>query len=149
MPTRRSLLHQLAFLVPAAAFAQAPDLRSPVGLWETIDDRSGKPRAVVRIFEHQGHFYGDVARVLEADKVNAVCQKCTDDRKDKPVLGLQIMRGLAADGDGWTGGTILDPETGDTYRCSMRLSDNGRKLIVRGYLGISLLGRSQTWLRMG
>ncbi len=74
---------------------------------------------------------------------------CTDDRKDKPVQGLQIIRGMQPDGDAWTGGTILDPETGTIYRCSMHLADGGRTLVVRGYIGISLLGRSQTWIRRG
>jgi uncharacterized protein (DUF2147 family) len=151
MPTRRTLLGfaALLFLAPAVALAQTPSFQSPIGLWQTIDDHTGKPRGIVRIFETQGHLYGDVVRVLDPDKAGAVCLKCTDDRKGKPVQGLQIIRGLAPDGDRWSGGTILDPESGDTYRCSMHLADGGRKLVVRGYLGISLLGRSQTWLRAG
>jgi uncharacterized protein (DUF2147 family) len=149
MPTRRSLigLAALQLLAPAAALAQAPNLQSPVGLWQTIDDRTGKPRGVVRIFEAQGHLYGEIVRAFDPNEAAAVCQKCKDDRKDRPVQGLQVIRGLAPDGDRWSGGTILDPETGDIYRCSMRLADGGEKLVVRGYLGISLLGRSQTWLR--
>jgi len=150
MPSRRILLH-LAFLalVPVAAMAQAPALPSPVGIWQTVDDHTGKVRGIVRVFEAQGHLYGNVVRVLEPDKAGAVCLKCTDDRKDKPVEGLQVIRGLHPDGDEWTGGTILDPETGNIYRCSMHLADGGHKLVVRGYLGISLLGRSQTWIRQG
>jgi uncharacterized protein (DUF2147 family) len=148
MPTRRFLLAALAVL-PAAAAAQGTNLQSPVGLWQTIDDHTGKPRGIVRVFESGGRLYGDVVQVLDPDKVGAACVKCTDDRKDKPVQGLQIIRGLAPDGDAWSGGTILDPETGSTYRCTVRVADGGRKLVVRGYLGISLLGRSQTWIRQG
>ena len=151
MPTRRALLSlaALPLLAPTVTLAQAPSLQSPVGLWQTIDDHTGKPRGVVRIFEAQGHLYGDVVRILDPDKAGAVCLKCTDDRKGKPVQGLQIIRGLTPDGAQWSGGTILDPETGDTYRCSMHLADGGQKLVVRGYLGISLLGRNQTWIRAG
>lgn len=151
MPTRRGLL-LLALsstLLPTALVAQVPASQSPIGLWRTIDDNTGKARAVVRIFEYQGRLYGDVVRVLDPDKAGNVCVKCTDDRRGKPLEGLQIIRGLQPDGDGWSGGTILDPETGTTYRCSARLADEGRKLVVRGYVGISLLGRSQTWIRAG
>ena len=149
MRTRRSLL-ALAGL-PAAALAQTPAgaNATPVGTWETIDDHSGKATGIVRIFLSQGQVYGDVERVFDPAKAGAVCQKCTDDRHGKPVIGLQVIRGLKPDGHSWDGGTILDPETGTTYRCSMRLTDDGRKLVVRGYVGISLLGRSQTWIRMG
>ncbi len=151
MPTRRDLLFLflLPAVTPALAAPSASAVQSPVGLWQTFDDHTGQPRGLVRIFENQGRLYGDVARVLDADKGGAVCVKCTDDRKDKPVLGLQIIRGLVPDGDGWSGGTILDPENGTTYRCSMHLADGGRKLILRGYVGISLFGRSQTWVRVG
>lgn len=150
MPTRRTVL-ALAFL-PAAALAQRPgavDRASPVGSWETIDDHTGKAKGIVRIFLYNGRLYGDITRILDPAKANAVCQKCTDDRRGQRVLGLQIIRGLKPDGRLWDGGTILDPETGTTYRCSMRLIDDGRKLVVRGYVGISLFGRSQTWLRAG
>ena len=152
MPTRRGLflLALLPALAPALAAAQeASALQSPVGLWQTFDDHTGQPRGLVRIFESQGRLYGDIARVLDTDKPGAVCVKCTDDRKDKLVLGLQIIRGLVPDGNEWSGGTILDPETGTAYRCSMHLTDGGRKLVLRGYIGISLFGRSQTWVRVG
>ena len=147
MPTRRALLLTILAGLPAASLAQAPP--GVAGLWQTIDDRTGQPRATVRLFEAQGRIYGNVERALDPAYAGAICERCTDDRKGKPVEGLQIIRGLARDGDEWNGGTILDPETGATYRCSMRLADGGRKLVVRGYLGISLLGRSQTWLRAG
>lgn len=146
--SRIGILLALLVLVPAA-IAQMPAVPSPVGLWATVDDHTGKVRAVVRVFEAQGRLYGDVVRVLEPGRAGAVCQNCAGDRKDKPVLGLQIIRGLQPDGNQWDGGTILDPENGDIYRCSMRLADGGRKLVVRGYLGLSLFGRSQTWVREG
>lgn len=151
MPTRRGLilLALLPALAPWGAAAQAPDLQSPVGTWQTVDDHTGKPAGTVRIFEVQGRLYGDIVRILDPAKAGAVCVSCTDDRKDKPVMGLQIIRGLAWNGSEWSGGTILDPQTGTAYRCSMHLTDGGRKLIVRGFVGISLFGRSQTWVREG
>ena len=91
--------------------------------------------------------YGDVASIADPAKARATCNLCEDDRKDKPVVGLQIIRGLRADGAEWDGGEILDPKKGKIYRCSMRMEDGGQKLLVRGYIGISLIGRTQTWVR--
>lgn len=123
------------------------DDSSPAGLWRTYDDKTGRERGLVRIWEQDGVLYGSVAGTVDPAEAKRTCDKCRDDRKDKPILGLNIIRGMKRDGDRWDGGQILDPENGDTYRCSMRLEEGGRKLIVRGYLGISLLGRSQVWVR--
>lgn len=150
MLTRRGLvLLVLAALASSGATARAADPQSPVGVWQTIDDHTGKSAGLVRIFEVQGRLYGNVVSVLDPAKAGAVCVKCTDDRKDKPVLGLQIIRGLAWNGSDWSGGTILDPQTGEAYRCSMHVADGGRQLVVRGFIGISLFGRSQIWNRVG
>ncbi len=120
----------------------------PVGLWATIDDRSGRERGLVRIFETDGKLYGRIENVFEPGVADKTCEKCAGDRHNKPIIGLDVIRGLRPDGDGrWSGGEILDPETGDTYRVSMRLADSGRKLVVRGSLLGGLIGRSQTWLR--
>ncbi|MFM0739801.1 DUF2147 domain-containing protein, partial [Paraburkholderia xenovorans] len=75
------------------------------------------------------------------------CTACTDARKDQPILGMTIITDMKKDGDGWDHGQILDPENGKLYKCKMRLEDGGNKLVVRGYIGVSLLGRSQTWVR--
>lgn len=125
----------------------AADVASPAGLWRTFDDKTGRERGAVRIWEQGGVFYGTIVGTVDPAEATHRCDKCRDDRKGRPIIGLDIIRGMKPEGDRWAGGEILDPETGQTYRCSMRLEDGGRKLVVRGYLGISLLGRSQTWLR--
>ena len=134
----------LLFWAPAWAI----NLDSPVGLWRTIDDNTGKPRAIIRIFEQGGRLYGVVMQVLDPRDAGKMCEKCTDDRRGKPVLGLDIIRGLVRDGDHWGGGTILDPENGKTYRCRLTLRSGGERLAVRGFLGIALLGRTQVWQRV-
>ena len=76
-----------------------------------------------------------------------MCDKCTDDRKGQPIIGMEILRHMRQNGDEWSGGEILDPENGKTYRATMKLTEDGKKLIVRGYIGMPMFGRSQTWVR--
>jgi uncharacterized protein (DUF2147 family) len=135
----------LAFALAAgSAFAQA----SPAGTWKTIDDNTGKQKGEVTIVDNGGTFSGKVSKILVPGDENKTCTKCTDDRKDQPIKGLTILTGLKADGNNnWDGGQILDPENGKVYSAKMSLSEDGQKLNVRGFLGISLLGRTQTWIR--
>jgi uncharacterized protein (DUF2147 family) len=131
----------------AFAFAQA----TPVGLWKTIDDKTGTERALVRVTENAGVFSAKIEKRIAADAVpNAVCDKCTDDRKDKPMDGLEIVRGVKkSDSENtWDGGTILDSVEGKIYKVRMQTADGGKKLEVRGYVGAPLLGRTQTWIRV-
>lgn len=120
---------------------------SPVGLWRTFDDRTGRERAAVLIQSQGDVLTGRVVSVLDPAERARVCEQCPGERRGKPILGLTIITGMRRDGDHWDGGQILDPQTGSVYRCTMRLADGGRRLIVRGFVGISLFGRSQTWLR--
>ena len=144
----RIFLILLALCAPAAmTAASAQDLASPVGRWRTVDDKTGKPSGVVRIYEQNGALYGNIEKVFDPARAGLNCTACTDDRRDRPLIGLNIIRGLRRDGDVWDGGTLIDPETGSVYKSSARLDDGGRKLVLRGYIGISLLGRSQTWQR--
>lgn len=137
-----------AFLCTAAL--AAIDARGPVGKWRTIDDDSGKPRAIVEIDSSDGELHGKIVKLLNqpADAPPPVCDECEGPRHGKPVLGMTVLWGLAKDGDEWTDGKILDPESGDIYDASIQLSEDGQTLKVRGYLGISLLGRTQTWQRV-
>ncbi|CAN7511308.1 DUF2147 domain-containing protein [Rhizobium sp. LjRoot254] len=125
------------------------DNTSPVGVWKNIDDVSGKPRALIRITETNGTLRGTVVKVFPGpdEDQNPKCGECEGARKDAPIVGLQILSGLKKDGDEYTGGEILDPENGEVYSSNLHLIDGGRKLSVRGYIGVSLLGRSQTWIR--
>ncbi|HQY27562.1 MAG TPA: DUF2147 domain-containing protein [Burkholderiaceae bacterium] len=136
----------LALAAPALR-AQAP--ASPVGLWKNIDDETKQPKAMIRITEKDGVISGKIEKIL-TDKTDAVCDKCTDDRKDQPVQGMTIVSGIRKNADQpdlFDGGSILDPNNGKVYRSQMRLTEGGKKLEVRGYIGLPLLGRTQTWLR--
>ncbi|MYM94704.1 DUF2147 domain-containing protein [Duganella vulcania] len=141
----------LALLITAAlsiapAFA---DDSSPVGLWKNIDDVSGKPKALIRITDNNGVLQGKIEQLFRAptEDQNPKCEKCEDARKNQPVIGLVIMTGLKKDGDEYNGGEILDPDNGKVYRSKMHLTDGGKKLSVRGYIGVPMLGRSQVWVR--
>ena len=133
------------FAMPAAWAQNA----SPVGAWKTIDDETGKPKALVRITEEQGVLTGRIEKLFRAptEDQNPKCVKCEGARKDQPMIGLTILSGLKKDGDEYTGGEILDPSKGKTYKSKATLKDNGNKLEVRGYIGAPMFGRSQTWVR--
>jgi uncharacterized protein (DUF2147 family) len=130
-----------------AAPASATEPASPIGLWKTIDDKTGSPRAIVRIYEQDGKLFGRIERSFTPGAENRVCEECTDERKNRPIIGLIIIRNIRSKDGEYAGGDILDPDTGTVYRCKFHLDQNGSHLIVRGYIGISLLGRSQTWQR--
>ena len=139
----------LSVLLGTAALA-AVDAQAPTGKWRTIDDDSGKPRAIVEIKQTDGELQGKIVKLLNQpkDDKNPVCDKCDGPRHGKPVLGMTILWGLEKDGSEWTDGKILDPESGDVYDATIKVGENGKTLKVRGYLGISLLGRTQTWQRV-
>ncbi len=144
--TRWCGLAVLTVMLASNAFAQAT---SPVGRWTTIDDETKKPKSVIAIWEENGKLFGKIEKLfLEPnEKQDPVCDKCQGDLKDKPILGMTILRDLKKDDDEWTGGTVLDPANGKTYKCKIAVEDGGKKLKVRGYIGLSLLGRTQHWVR--
>lgn len=129
--------------------AHGADEASPVGLWKNIDDVTGKPKALIRITEHKGELQGRLEKLyIPANKdQDPVCDKCSGAQKDQPVLGMVFMSGLKKDGDEYTGGEIIDPDNGKVYKSKMQLIDGGRKLKVRGYIGVPMFGRSQVWVR--
>lgn len=122
---------------------------SPVGRWKTVDDVTGKAKSVVVIWEENGKLYGRIQKLVDPDPndPNPRCEECTGDQKGKRVIGLRILWDLCRDSNGWSGGSILDPANGKTYKCQLSVEDGGRKLKVRGFIGVSLLGRTQYWLR--
>ncbi|WP_240648297.1 DUF2147 domain-containing protein [Pararobbsia silviterrae] len=132
-----------------APLAHAQTDNSPVGVWQTIDDHTGQPKALVQITQDaDGTLSGKILKGLGPnDQPGRRCDKCTDYRKDQLMLGMTIINGMKQDGDKYDGGQILDPENGSLYKCTMHTDENGQKLVVRGYIGISLIGRSQTWSR--
>ena len=137
-----------AFVLAAGATSALAQM-SPVGLWRSVDDKTGESKAEIRIGESGGALQGRIEKTLRKDaKPDAVCEECADDRKGKPMAGLEIIRGgKKAEGkDVWEGGKILDPENGKEYRASFTPIDGGKKLEVRGYLGP--FWRTQTWNRV-
>jgi uncharacterized protein (DUF2147 family) len=125
------------------------DALTPVGLWQTVNDHTGQPEGLVRIAEVDGEYIGTVVAVFSppAPDPNPSCEDCPGELKNKPVVGMAILRGVRRSAHGYTDGQILDPDEGQIYRCRVALADEGRKLEVRGYIGISLFGRTQTWIR--
>ena len=122
---------------------------SPVGRWHTVDDKTGEVKSEISITEKAGVLTGNVSKLLRKDaKQDDVCDQCSDDRRDKPIVGLQIIRGAKkAEGkDVWEEGKILDPENGKNYTLRMTPVDGGKKLEVRGSIGP--FGRTQTWVRV-
>ncbi len=127
-----------------AALAAEP---SPTGLWRTVDDRTGKPRGLVRLYEEEGQIFGKIDKSLDPKDAKEKCDLCSDERKNQPVVGMVFLRRMTKSGDEYSGGDILDPDTGVVYRCKFRMLEQGRKLLVRGYIGAAVFGRSQTWTR--
>lgn len=149
--SRRRLGLALAGLALSQGVARtASAALSPVGLWRYTDKESGRPKADIRITEQNGELLGVVEKPYPApgEAPGRVCDKCPGDLKGRPFAGLQIMRGLHADGDRWTGGTIIDAESGTVYKCSITALPDGKRVEVRGYVGISLFGRTETWTRL-
>ena len=147
---RSFLVAALLAGVSLAAFAQ--QATTPAGLWKTIDDGTKKEKSLVRIVESGGVYSGKVEKFLDPDTPkDAVCKECGDDRKDKPIQGMTIIRNMKASADDkavFEGGDILDPNNGKVYKARMKVIDNGARLEVRGFIGISLIGRTQTWVRV-
>ena len=142
------------FLVLGASGALAQPAASPIGQWRTIDDESGEARSIVEIYEKDGALHGRVVEILRASDEarrnsdgQIICTACEGKRKNQSVEGMTILWGLEKDGEEWTGGHIIDPENGNTYSAKMEL-DGENRLQVRGYRGVSLFGRTQTWQRV-
>ena len=125
------------------------DDTSPVGLWKNIYDVSGKPKALIRISENKGELEGRIEKLFRpADQEqNPKCDRCEGVNKDQPIIGMVFMSGLKKSGDEYTGGQILDPDNGKVYKSKLTLVDGGKKVNVRGYIGMPMLGRSQVWVR--
>jgi uncharacterized protein (DUF2147 family) len=141
------------FSLVAAGPARSAD-QTPVGLWQAVDDDTKQPTGWFLIADHDGILDGIIARMFmkPGEDPNAICDQCKDDRHNHPWLGLQIIRGMKPEmkpeEEKWAGGTILDPRDGKTYKATMKVSPDNQTLIVRGYIGIEILGRNQYWSRL-
>ncbi len=140
----KSLIAITLLATAGVAFAQA----TPVGLWKTIDDDTKQEKSLVRISDAGGTLSGKIEKLLDPAKQDSKCDKCTDARKDQPVLGMNIIEGVKKnESEGhWEGGTILDPNNGKTYKLRLTPKDGGKTLEVRGYIGFFY--RNQTWQRV-
>jgi uncharacterized protein (DUF2147 family) len=118
-----------------------------IGKWKTIDDETGNAKSIVEIYEKSGKIYGKVIEILEVEHKEKVCSNCSGEDKNKPILGMVVIKGLTKVGDKYTKGKILDPKNGKLYKCYITLESND-KLKVRGFIGISLFGRTQYWYRV-
>jgi uncharacterized protein (DUF2147 family) len=143
-----SVLVTAALSATCAARAATPT--TPVGEWQQFDDRKGDLRSVIRIDQVKDELVGTVVKSFPrpGEPADPKCDKCPGEFKDKPIAGLRILWGLKGTGKEWGGGRVLDPEDGKIYKVKVKLSDDGRTLEVRGYIGISLIGRSQYWTRV-
>ena len=141
-----SAIAATAFFLPPAALAQE---RDALGLWRTFNDSTGQAEALVRITDSGGELRGEVVKVFSppAPSPDPLCEECSGELHNKPITGMTILRGLRWDGEQYAGGEILDPDSGTVYRCRLRVVEGGNKLEVRGFIGVALFGRTQTWLR--
>lgn len=121
--------------------------QSITGKWKTIDDKTGAAKSIVEVYSKSGKIYAKVVDIFDEAHKNSNCQKCEGEDKNKPILGLTIIKGLSKDGEEYNSGEILDPQNGKLYKCLLSL-ENKDKLKVRGYIGFSLIGRTQYWYRV-
>ncbi|MBK6323926.1 DUF2147 domain-containing protein [Candidatus Aalborgicola defluviihabitans] len=140
----RSIVATVFTLAASTAMAQM----TPVGLWKTIDDKDGSAKSEIRIVENGGVVSGRVEKILEKGKQDDKCVECSDERKDQPIQGMEILRGLkkTEGSDVWEGGKVLDPNNGKIYRATVTPIEGGAKLQMRGYIGFFY--RTQTWIRV-
>lgn len=119
------------------------------GTWRTFDDKTKQPNGQVIVYEENGLFYGKIDPSFKSeDKTEKFCTKCSGEFKDKPFANLRFMWNFKRSGDEYNDGKILDPNTGDIYSATMKLDDDGKTLVLRGYLGIPMFGSSQRWQRI-
>lgn len=140
----KKILTIILILVSAIFYSQN---KTVLGKWKTIDDETAEAKSIVEIYEKSGKIYGKVIEVLDVNHKNDFCRECSGEDANKPIQGLVVIKGLSKEGNEYNSGKILDPKNGKLYQCFITLEGND-KLKVRGYIGISLFGRTQYWQRV-
>lgn len=141
---KKSIIYIIALFFTTIFYAQN---QTVIGKWKTIDDETGQPKSIIEIYEKSGKIYGKVLEILEVEHKKSVCSNCSGSDKNKPILGMIVIKGLSKHGSEYTKGKILDPKNGKLYQCFITLEGKD-KLKVRGFIGISLFGRTQYWYRV-
>jgi len=136
------------FSLTSANLGFASIENSPAGSWETVDDETGKIKSIVEITEANGIFSGKIIQLINPSEPDPKCTKCSGDKANQAIEGMVIIENVTQKGNKWSGGTILDPKKGKTYKVILHLNENFQELSVRGYVGIPSLGRTQTWYRV-
>lgn len=147
---RKTIIISALSCLLASFSAFAADLSTPIGKWKTFDDKTDKQKSVVEIYEENGEIKGKILQIFPDDGKGESSKKCTScpgEFKDQPIVGMVFLWGLKKQGEEYQGGQILDPKNGYIYKATIALEDGGNKLKVRGFIGFSLIGRSQFWLR--
>ncbi len=139
-------MKQVLVFIFLVVFASAEG-QTIFGTWKTIDPDTGKDESIIEVFKKNDKAYAKVIEIFKEEDRDKTCIYCKGPNKDKPILGLVILKGLKQDGDEWSGGKILDPKNGKYYKCYITLTTKD-KLKLRGYIGISLLGRTEYWYRV-
>ena len=136
---------KVVIIIFLSGFYSISNAQSIIGEWETFDDLTGDKLSVVEIYNTNGIYFGKIIHLFE-DPLDSVCDQCKDDNYKKPIIGLVIIKNLIKDDDEYNEGTILDPNNGKSYKCYLELIGKN-KLKLRGYIGFSILGRTQYWQR--
>lgn len=134
-------------LILFAFMSNSIEAQGVLGKWHSIDPDTGAKESVIEIYKTGDKIYGKIIQILKEEDRDKTCIECTGKDKDQPIQGLVIVRGLSKEGDEWTGGKILDPKNGKLYKCYVTLDGND-KLKLRGYIGFSLIGRTEYWYRV-
>jgi len=149
-----TLLITLFFLAAIPSTLSAAEESTPIGTWRTIDDKTNEENSMVEIWkDSSGHLRGKIIKIYPkpGEDPNPLCTKCEGEKKDLPIVGLEFLWGFSqeeADNPRiWNNGEILDPNDGNIYSCILKVTPDGKKMDVRGYIGFALIGRSQTWIR--
>lgn len=138
----KKIILLVAYFLINTSFSQ-----SVLGKWKTIDDETGQQKSIVEIYETNGKIYGKIIEIFDEKHKGELCKECSGADKNKPILGMVVLRGLTKDDDEYSDGKIIDPKNGKIYKCTISLESKD-KLKVRGYIGFSLIGRSQYWVRL-